>query len=155
MTPIPSVELCCPQVSITLTKLFSHPWNHYPLFMPREVLCDVMMDITVLAWEPDESRCHSPGRAEKWAGWLVMRLLVPRTCYFSKLSIGSYPWCDGHNGNTTSLLPYDHGRLVLMRPSILHLGYHIIVSNRIDIFFSSFFSCSTSLFMYRGWFNTP
>ena len=65
VTPIPSVELCCPQVSITLTKLLFHPWNHYPLFMPREVLCDVMMEGTMLAWEPNESQCHSPGRGEK------------------------------------------------------------------------------------------
>jgi len=113
MTSIPSAELCCSQVSITLTKLLSHPWNHYPLFMPREVLCDVMMEATVLAWELDESQCHSPGRSERWAGRLVMRPPVPRTFYFSELSIGSYPWCGGHNGNATSLLPYDHGRLAL------------------------------------------
>ena len=31
--------------------------------------------------------------------------------YFSDVSIGSYPWCGGHSGNATSLLPYDHGRL--------------------------------------------
>ena len=55
VTPIPLAELCCPQVSITLTKFLFHPWNHYPLFMLREVLCDVMMEATVLAWEPDVS----------------------------------------------------------------------------------------------------
>ena len=81
--------------------------------MPREVLFDVMMETTVLAWEPDESQCHSLGRSERWAGRLVMRPLVPRTFYFSELSIGSYPWSGGHNGNSTSLLPYDHGRLAL------------------------------------------
>ena len=100
-------------MSITLTKLLSHPWNHYPLFMTREVMCDVMMEAIVLAWEPDESQCHSPGRSERWAGRLVMRPHVPKTFYFYELSIGSYPWCGGHNGNVTSLLPYNHGRLTL------------------------------------------
>ena len=32
---------------------------------------------------------------------------------FSDVPLGSYPWCGGHSGNATSLLPYDHGRLAL------------------------------------------
>lgn len=39
-----------------------------------------------------------------------MRPHVPRTLLLDA-SIGSYPWCGGHSGNATFLLPYDHGRL--------------------------------------------
>jgi len=50
VTPIPSADLCCPQVSITLKNFLSHPWNHCPLFMPREVLFNVITEAIVLAW---------------------------------------------------------------------------------------------------------
>ena len=114
MTPMPSAELYCPQLSITLKNLLSHPWNHYPLFMPREVLCDVMMEATVLAWGPNESQCHSPRRSERWAGRLVMRPPVPRTSLiFFNYLLEHFPGLVAIMGMPLHCLPYDHGRLDL------------------------------------------
>ena len=47
---------------------------------------------------------------------------------FSDVSIGSYPWCGGHSGNATSLLPYDHGRLAHDETPYSFLFYFLLYS---------------------------